>query len=84
MCFQVNLNSAGIASGIELSTFALESGRVCVGSFDNFHIFHFLANGAPEELKKRLQIEDCSFAVSINWIYCCFWKNPFQRNFIIF
>lgn len=62
--FQVNLNSDGIASSLELNTYLVESGRVCIGAFDNFHIFYFLVNGASGNWRKSLQFENYSFSVS--------------------
>lgn len=59
------MDSVDKSIGIELCTYSLESGRVCVGSFDTFHIFYYLACGAPEDLKNKLQLENISFSVSL-------------------
>lgn len=62
--FQVSLDSFGMVSGIEIGAYSLESCRVCVGSFDTFHIFYYLVYGAPENWKLELQLQNFSFSVS--------------------
>lgn len=55
----INLNPAGVASSIELKTFSLETSRVTFKSH-NFHVFHYLAYGAPEDLKTELTLQHCT------------------------
>lgn len=62
----MNLDSAGSVEGIEVSSHSLESSRVCVGSFDTFHIFYYLAYGAPDYLKDKYQLRNFTFSVSLN------------------
>lgn len=64
MNFQLKLDTTSIVT-TELCTFSLESCRVCSGSSDIFHIFYYLACGAPSDLKEKLELENASFSVSL-------------------
>lgn len=65
--FQINFNSDGIFNGIELHSYSLETSRVCTGAYDNFHIFHYIVNGSPENLKETLQLNHFTFLVSMQF-----------------
>lgn len=68
MNFQVNLDSGGVTSGLEINSYLLETCRVCVGSYDNFHIFYYVKYGGPEILQEKLQLKNYSFSVCLKKI----------------
>lgn len=62
--FQIQYDSNTSYRGIKFDSYLLESSRVCVGSYANFHVFYYLVYGTPEVLRTNLGLDTNCFSVS--------------------
>lgn len=64
---QISYDSNINIRGIKLDSYLLETNRVCVGTYANYHVFNHLVYGSSKDLRQKLGLDNHFFAVSLKY-----------------